>query len=209
MRAGDVANAFSLFTTISFVAAILFQPSLFAKSYLAVGFCVSFADTVFNSHSLCFAVDLFFTVILGLLCLAYRRDSRLDRLRQNYLGVLGHGVGHLSLYLFQSNSDELVLSNPELSCILCVLFIFWFGFFYSLTSSVLVNATLSMIGTVALVFFVPRTFGFTFVQTVLMTIFVTRDLVGTKNKDASYDSWSWCVNVPVVVVGWIEALSCS
>jgi hypothetical protein len=40
-----------------------------------------------------------------------------------------------------------------------------------------------------------------------MVSFVFVDL-GMSEKDTSYDVWSWVVNLPVVLIGWLEALSC-
>jgi hypothetical protein len=60
-----------------------------------------------------------------------------------------------------------------------------------------------------LIFFIPQKFGFTYVQTVLMTCFVTKELLlPVEKKDYWYGLWGILVNVPVVVVGWIEALTC-
>ena len=99
-RSGDAANALSLALTFSFVGAMVYKPlaaSLFSRSYLTDGFCVSFKDTLFNSHALCFYVDALFTAALGLLCWRHQATASMARVRENYLGVLGHGFGHLGL----------------------------------------------------------------------------------------------------------------
>jgi len=41
-----------------------------------------------------------------------------------------------------------------------------------------------------------------------MCCFVSVDLF-MKGKDTSYDVWSWLVNLPVVLVGWLEAITCT
>ena len=89
-----------------------------------------------------------------------------------------------------------------------VLVIFWYGFFRTLTQSNTLNIGLTAVHTIVLGFFVPGNFGFTYVQTALMCSFVSVDLF-MKGKDSSYDVWSWLVNLPVVLVGWLEAVTCT
>ena len=204
---GDLANSLSLLLTGAFLVAILLRPSLFAESYLRAGFCVSFAATAYNSHALCFYADAFFTVLLGVLCSTFS-DSRLARVRTSYLGILGHGIGHLALYL----SPDAIRGSGETQAttlwVLAALLAFWLGFFWSFTPSKLVNLAIAFANTLALAFHVPRAFGFTYVQTVLMTAFVSRDLLIRERKDSLYVAWSVLVNIPVVLMGWIEALGC-
>ncbi len=214
---GDLANFISLFITFSFVAAITLRPSIFSASYLTEGFCVSFANTPFNSHVLCFYIDTFFTLVLGALVLWNSGDVRLQRVRENFFGIFGHGIGHLGLYFVKFEGDGASsntnfatadISPVQRSVLFAGLLFFWGAFFLSLTPSKFFNAVVSIFNTIALAFYVPRVFGFTYVQTVLMTCFVTRDLLTSARKDVSYNVWCWCVNIPVVVVGWVEALSC-
>lgn len=207
-RAGDAANALSLAITFSFVGAIFYKPAaLFSRSYLANGFCVSFPDTVFNSHALCFYVDALFTLALGWLCWRHKTTASMARVRENYWGVLGHGFGHLGLY-FQTRAaaaGEAVAAAERLApladsasllhyAMWPVLFGFWLSFFFTLTPSKLFNAAFSLLNTVVLGAYVPRLYGFTYVQTVLMTVFVVRDLFDASRKDEWYNLWSWCVN---------------
>ena len=206
MRSGDVANAASLCGTLAFVWAITMRPSLFSASYLHEGFCVSFSGTLYNSHLLCFYVDSVLAALLAALCAWHPGDDRLTRVRESYLGVLGHGVGHLALHLspVDTGLPLVVTASPIIFAVAC----FWHGFFCTLTRSTPFNLALSLANTAVLTLWVPRSFGFTYVQTVLMTAFLTRDLLRAQCKDGLYDLWSCVVNLPVVAVGWAEALSC-
>jgi hypothetical protein len=210
---GDIANVVSLVLTFVFVAIITLHPQVFSAGYLTEGFCVSFADTPFNSHALCFYVDTLFTLILGAICLFNRENKILDRVREGYIGVLGHGVGHLSLYMYAPQASGAgpyftqVESPIHRFLFFAAIFVFWGAFFYSISPSRLFNAVLTVGNTIAFAFFVPRVFTFTYAQTVLVTCLVMRDLLSTHRKDAWYDIWSW-LHTPVVVVSWIEALGC-
>ena len=208
LQPGDTPNILSLLLTAAFALTIALRPGVFSASYLRDGFCVSFPATLFNSHLLCFYIDTLFTVLLHLLCARSPSDARLARVRESYWGVFGHGVGHLALHASGGGGVGDAASPLLRVTLLLALAGFWYGFFCALTPSVRVNLALSLANTAALALFVPRAFGFTYVQTVLMSVFVTRDLVRAERKDELYRAWSWLVNVPVVVVGWVEALGC-
>jgi hypothetical protein len=206
-RVGDIANVSSLTITFAFAAAILSSPSrFFAARYLRDGFCVSNSESPYlNSHVLCFYVDTLAT--LACACLLWFHgfdDPRLTRVRESFLGIFGHGLGHLAL---SAASDIDAGAGAASAMLIAAIFVFWFAFFNSLTKSMLFNAFLSIVNTIALGY-LPRVFGFTYVQTVLMTAFVFRDLLTTSRKDSLYAAWSVCVNVPVVIVGWAEGIFC-
>ena len=113
LRSGDIANIIVLLVTLTFVIAISLNVSekgdFIASSYIEEGFCVSWETQPYNgmlsSHALCFYTDTFFAIFLGTLCYLRKDDSRLERVRKNYLGIFGHGLGHLMLAL---NSDDSV-----------------------------------------------------------------------------------------------------
>ena len=66
---------------------------------------------------------------------------------------------------------------------------------------------MAVINTLVLGFLVPVTLGFTYVQTVFIVSYVSVELC-MEGKDKSYDVWSWAANLPIVVVGWLEAVAC-
>lgn len=201
-RAGDVANVVSLCVAFAFVAAIALRPSLFAASYMSAGFCVSFVGTPFNSHVLCFCVDAVATLALVVLCVRRPGTRGLDRVRESMWGVLGHGVGHLAIHTAGGGA---VGVTPG---VCAALVFFWYLLLRPLSRSRALVCAMSLAHSTALMTFVPPVFAFTYVQTVLITAFVGRDLAAAARKDAHYDAWSWCVNVPVVLAGWLEALAC-
>jgi hypothetical protein len=207
-RVGDIANIISLTITFAFTAAITASPArIFSAQYLRDGFCVSNPESpYFNSHALCFYVDTLATLACaGLLWYHGFDDPRLSRVRESFLGIFGHGLGHLAL---SAAGDGVSGATVSFSALLVAgIFVFWFAFFHSLTKSMLFNAALSVVNTIALGY-IPRVFGFTYVQTVLMAAFVFRDLLTASRKDAFYGAWSVCVNVPVVIFGWMEGMFC-
>jgi hypothetical protein len=180
---GDVANRLSLVLTFAFLFTYFLKPQVFASSYLQDGFCVSWQDTMFNSHLLCFYVDTIFTVLLLVLCYLTKRGSEenpaaMTRVRDSFLGVFGHGIGHLSLHIMARDRDRdpwdrdlqtqtsQTLEKKELSLsasdpfsagvapsplsigILFAILFFWLGFFWSFSKSLKANFALSAINTI-------------------------------------------------------------
>jgi hypothetical protein len=184
---GDIANYLSLVLTFAFLLTYFIYPKLFAESYLDDGFCVSWKDSTFNSHMLCFYVDsICAALLLGLCYIPKRgRDATMSRVKENSMGIFSHGVGHLSLHFMANelsaasavDAFSVGLGSPLLTIqVLLGILFFWTGFFWSFTKSKVLNLTLSAVNTGIFITFVPIKFGFTYVQTVLMTCFVTREL---------------------------------
>merc|ERR1719215_259494 len=59
-------------------------------------------------------------------------------------------------------------------------------------------------------FFFPSRFGFTYVQTVLLLLFSTNQLLlPAEEKGRSYALFGIIVSFPVSLVGWVESTQCS
>ena len=148
----------------------------FGSHWAADGFCLSFKDTYYHTHLLCFYGDTLLAVGLWLLC---RKETRpeLRIAKDSALSIFGHGSAHLFLW-YQGDIDvnapgrDTGVSGGRLSLegVLSVLFssLFFAFFLHALsTGSLWLKAAQSLLHGIALTHFVPLILAFSYVNTVL------------------------------------------
>ena len=101
---GHLANAAMILSTTLFWLPLLLPegyPYISSASYKRDGFCINNpADfPLLNSHLLCFYFDTAAAAVFYYLPRSVTRYSGVTKLRTNAVGIFGHGVGHLFLYM--------------------------------------------------------------------------------------------------------------
>ena len=111
VRWGDVANVLVLVNTALFILLVLANEyglvpqNAISASFRSEGFCISWRDTLFNSHLLSFYVDCAAAAVLAALAKRHAAMSGAAAVQNAALGVLMHGLGHLSLWRHGSSDD--------------------------------------------------------------------------------------------------------
>lgn len=236
-RRGDLFHLLNLSIVLSFALCVAkFVPNakdgntvLFDPLWVREGFCVSNPDTPYwTSHDLCLYGDTILAVSFGLLYLWLRKtpgmEAANDIVKFNIIGIVAHGFGH---GMIAKGFRDGVLDSDATLSILETTFrdaslieivrkeipglLFW----VPLLKATMPNVPNLLILPVALVsdignLFLPRTFGFTYVQTVLMISFSVNQLARPiKEKGVEYALYPAIVGVPLAVIGWLESTTCS
>jgi hypothetical protein len=231
MILGDIANIFVTVNSIVYACVIVFSNlsyssilysdnnihgnKFISSNVLIDGFCISNKESLWlSSHALCFYLDTFFCIMLyrcKIDGVKHYLPSRIMRpINSNILAHFGHGVGHFLIGYELTTIDFTTQSTIEYQNILW-LTLFWYGFIQaihttlSLNEHVLVSIIISFVQ-----LFIPTQFGFTYVQTILLLLSTINDLsIKKEEKDDFYTLKACFVNVPIGIVGWIEAYTCN
>lgn len=174
---------------------------------------------------MCFFVDLLFSLVISFTYYRFRNTSGMELpneiLSNNILAILGHGIGHRLVgrgLFMEGNNDDLAnelaiqslarLSLVEFSIRQVGFGIFWLGLLKaSMPKAKLPFIVLALILAQAGGLFLPNRFGFTYVQTVLMTC-NSFDQLLSKDKGFAYAMYPIIIGVPLTLVGWLESTEC-
>lgn len=231
MIIGDIANIFVIINSLLYAGVIIISTisydtflynernaygnKLISSNVLIDGFCITNKNSVWwSSHAWCFYLDAFFCYLLYLCKVDGTRNklpvTMMEPVRLNILAHFGHGVGHFIIgYVFTTvdkYTNHYILSIPNILWLI----IFWYGFIQAIYSQlswkqhVPISATISFFQ-----IFIPIQFGFTYVQTILLLLASVNDLsIKKEDKDCFYTLKACIVNVPIGIVGWLEAYMC-
>jgi hypothetical protein len=235
MRIGDYANLFVIWNAITYSCVLLYEvydssktletltlensPYTINPSVLRDGFCVSNKDSIwFSSHSLCFYVDLVFCVILYYYHLEGKSlgmvDHVLNPVSTNIIAHFGHGIGHFFVGQYQRDGDTILMYEDvdvyTFMGNIALLTFFWSGFMYAIHTTFSFQTRIIESAVITYIqLYVPQRFGFVYVQTVLLVLSAVKELsVQRKDKDFFYDLRSCIINIPIGLVGWLEATMC-
>ena len=213
---GHVANAVMLVSTGLFWLPLLLPrsfPYISSQSYAKEGFCVMDPPEapLLNSHLLCFYFDTLAAAAFALLPSSMMRYSGVSKLRTNAVGIFGHGVGHLFLYLNSPLSSASSFLDQPLHMQVAIL-LFSISFFYMFFLSIpplpkAHVAPLAILAGVPLNTLIPPQLSFSYVQTVLLCTSCFYESV-QRDKPTHYTSYSVIVHLPVSFVGWLEVRAC-
>ena len=223
---GSLGNILLLTGTIISSSILFFKlpnKASFDKSWLKVGFCVSNPDTKWdNSHAWSFYVDCFFSLILAYIYCKYGRgkDKKLSTfcasmIFGNIFGTLGHGIGHLLLSRYPHGLDLLWHSDAPLKSIFNQIILFIT--FTSLSNGAQPSAskkTVLIVGVSMCALYnvcqVPPTLTFTYTQACIYILSASWNLffLDTKHKENMLFMLTNMTQLPVLVIGLMEAFAC-
>jgi len=227
--------AVTVATSFSHVYSPFGLASLLDDKWKLQGFCIT-NETVpyWSSHDACLYLDCVAGAILFVTYLSLGKNNPSMK-RANMMiktgipGIIFHGVGHGALASGMRDSgyahdnlnerplDQLVELFESKSLFQLVfrvipLLLFWVFLLRSSMPNVKswVTVISLAVAMLTLQLFFPFRFGFTYVQTVLLIVFSTNQILLPRNeKDQSYALYGWMVSVPVSLVGWMESTQCS
>lgn len=145
-------------------------------------------------------------------------SDRRDLAEQRQLAAeLGKGYIPTPSKLYASTGWEWIRESPDVSTALQrqgFTVIFWAGLLKSIFSkSSISTVVLLMLPIIAVQnMFITGKFGFTYVQTVLMTCFSFKELLQrpqAEKENVSYPLYAAIVTLPLSYVGWMETTQCS
>ena len=217
MRAGDIAKAATLVAVLFFLACVVLHEighvNVFSASYREQGFCV--AD---NGHALSFLTDAAMAALM-LLCVRHGHHLSMSTpslapIKKNAISLLGHACGHLFL---ATQSTEAAgasrafedLSMPNRLLTFLALTAVWYGFMRDRRRSVAWTLGLATAHNGLQCFWLPSRFFFAHVLlAVLLNSAVRKLALPAAEKDIYYDMEAWLVDIPIVLMTFVEALSC-
>lgn len=228
---GDLTHLSVLLLSLSFAFLAVTRYSdpsdtLFDADWKKEGFCVTNKDVPFyNSHDLCFYVDSVLGVLLGIVCLLLRQQPGMEEANKlllvNVPGILAHGLGHAGIgasyrdgTLEENDIRGLTpLESAEHLYQLSFLLVFWLGMtkacfasWKSIPGIVLLAVTITVFHSLA----VPNAFGFTFVQTILLLLFSSDQMMQDRSsKGLEYFTYPLMMGLPLTLVGWMESMYCT
>lgn len=229
MIIGDVANIFVIINSLLYAGIIIastisydtflynerneYGNKLISSNVLLDGFCVTNKDSIWlSSHAMCFYLDTFFCFLLYRCKLDGIRNNIpkiiLEPVSLNILAHFGHGVGHFIVgYVSTTHNSHISTTHPNI----ILLTVFWYGFIRAIYSKLSWREHLPISALISFFqIFIPIQFGFTYVQTILLLLASINDL-GLKKEDKNvyYTLKACIVNVPIGLVGWLEAYMCN
>jgi hypothetical protein len=237
MILGDLANIFVIFNSLLYASVIVIysissdmfpgntllsilrnyiESYLISSNVLLDGFCITNKESLWlSSHQMCFYLDVCFCYLLYKCKLDGINNqipkSIMDPVNLNIVAHFGHGIGHFMVgYLVQTENNSTI--NIQSSLMKSIWLVpFWYGFIRAIL--IKLSAEKQVLISICIAFFqlfLPIRFGFTYVQTILLVLSSVHDLYIPKNKKDIYYTLKACiVNVPIGIVGWIEAYSCN
>jgi hypothetical protein len=185
--------------------------SAFGENWRKDGFCVSFKETAFNTHALCFYIDTVCSLIMWLLwrrCDQSRSEFKI--LKNNIASVFFHGCAHLFIY-FQGDmgaADVATLDTTEMIVYYAIVVPFWMSFTFGMTKQPFLFAlTQSVLHSIALHLYVTPLMSFTYVNSVIVLNLVL-DVIINNPVDSFSGLEAFVAAGPVFAVTFLEPLTC-
>jgi len=205
MHAGDVINVAVMALAVLYAVLTLghgrvWDLKWFGRHWAEDGFCISFKDTPFHTHLLCFYGD---TVLALLLSLCGSERPELQIVKEGAAPHLFHGLAHLGIWYLGDGFFDNNTKSPLLAAVaLAMNFLFLRGYVQS--------DLLAAVHALVVVFLVPKVLVFTYVNTAIFFHATNRSLRDgfLGHKDAFYTRASLFVNLPIVLAAWAEPLLC-
>jgi hypothetical protein len=207
---------------------------VFDEEWKKNGFCISNPDSPFwTSHDLAFYIDVAFSTLFLGLWFAWRtlpqnQGMYSGRAPEFIAATLAHGAAHggIAHMLRQGpagsgedaagQADEAGKKDTTTTITtttvyhVFILGMFWVTMLYAILPKVKLLAIASL--ALAVSYFqstLGEQYGFTYVQTVLMTCFSIHELTQTDKNNREYARYPLMVGLPTVICGWIESLHCT
>jgi hypothetical protein len=205
------------------------KPSVFDPAWSMYGFCITDPQSLFwSSHFMCLYFDTAATIVMGVIYYfyIYKRPtvvaSITEYINNMYIkaipGVLLHGVAHggLGVQLHGSLQGIALVSvaHHPANPLLVILLVFWFFLLRTALpeSSVVVVAFAAVVAFAFQVLYVPLIFSFTYVQTVILILMSSEQLLlpaSRKQNNLAYSLYPWLVAFPLSLVAWMESTQCT
>ena len=172
----------------------------FGQNWANDGFCVSFKGTLLQTHLLCFYGD----AVLAVVCYLVARKSRMELrvVADSATATFMHGVAHAFIWYkgdAMGSRDSGILDT-------IVHFAGLLGFWRAFLG----DKKLQVIFHSLMLYYVPPTMAFTYVNTVLFLEFtilsLLRGFIGM--KDHYYALNSLVIGLPIMAATWAEPLLC-
>ena len=237
---GDTFYGLCLLNTVIYCISVMFykDSSFFDKTWAKDGFCVSNPTVPFwTSHDMCLYADVVLASICGIAYLLLRKKEGMEKANDlvffNIFGIIAHGLGHGGIGAAMRDESSQQLMEDDVSYFTAIsgdnkgfldigkdLFLtekigFWVFWIFLLKASMRQTSMLQVIIPLSFLSYlgnlaVPPSFGFTYVQTVLLIAFCVNQLVRPKDdKGFEYFLYALIVSFPLGIVGWIESTMCS
>jgi len=228
MHPGDVAKILVMSMCVVFLTLIAAHQidavDLFSKSYLEDGFCLTNRDLpngggVMGGHMIAFYWDALMVGAMAAIVHVGRNklamsEPALRPIEKNMFSLFGHSCGHLFLGLGAMTGGDAgqVFEGLSFPCQLLALVVLcpvWYGFSRDKTRSVAQAMTIAMCHNILQVFFLPTRFFFTHV--LMAVLFGSgRRWLGrpAQEKTRFYTMEAWLVDVPILVMTYVEAIGC-
>ena len=199
MRSGDWGNLFILANSGLFLASVILQNAgvvdWHSASFVEDGFCVTAPKTWRSSHAMSFYADAVGAGALAYLARKYAGEPFAEPVKDAAPGVFMHGLAHL-LTWYHGDKPKIAEADDETKTTKMAMgVVFYTAFYFFLLKSKTPAAHAfghGLWNALVLVFLVPPTFGFTYVQTSLLWVVALYELLKTK-KDRYYDLWALTV----------------
>ena len=218
---GDVMNVIVIANTLAYIGIIAahangFSIIEFSPSFSQDGFCVSNKDksVLLQSHALCFYEDTIFAIFTWLLVKSVKDkipDREIKVLTRYALSTFVHGAAHLSLAYGDYKRDQEVVDdfenffNPQRFITLTV---FWSTFMWVIHPDYTISQkTLRAIFWTTIHLFMPRLYGFPYVNCVLIMEFSIKEMQ-VKEVDPFYNIRIPIFNIPNSILAWMEVFAC-
>uniref|UniRef100_A0A7S3NHC5 Uncharacterized protein n=1 Tax=Aureoumbra lagunensis TaxID=44058 RepID=A0A7S3NHC5_9STRA len=223
---GDVTLVFVLLS-IAFYGFLVvghfleyWQLDAFGKNWALDGFCLSFKESFFHTHLLCFYGDAILGAFVYMLC--PRNRPEINVIRSSIPSVVAHGGAHGLLWALPLGWQASTKKNVWIrafedpislqATLLLGIFIFWYFFLCKIKTpfSFRFNIFQSIIHTLLLQYFVPTLLAFTYVNTVIFFNLLGHSLLfGIEGqKDVFYAIHALTTSFPIMIVTWLEPLLC-
>jgi len=229
MIIGDIANILVIINALIYAGVILLSTisyetflynerneygnKLISSNVLVDGFCITNKHSVWwSSHAICFYIDVFFCYLLYRCKVDGIRNKLpatiMEPVNLNIMAHFGHGIAHFIIGYVSTitieNHKRISISN------IVWLILFWYGFVRAIFSKLSWKEHVSISTGISFFhLYVPIRFGFTYVQTILLLLASANDLsLKKEDKDCFYTLKACIVNVPIGIVGWLEAYTC-
>lgn len=222
---GDIVNASILGVSLLYAGCVIYftQPGrgFFDEAWKKEGFCIQNKHIPFwSSFDTCLYVDSFFSMVLGILYLSWRKVPGMERpseiIPMVIMSTLGHGFAHgaLAINFRKDNFNDFPKEGPtqhELWKLIAFATIFWFPLLKASMMKVaswklaIAAGVVTYLGT-----FLREEYGFPYVQTILAIAFHSSQLM-LPPKEKEYREYLMVplqLAIPPLLTAWNEALFC-
>jgi len=208
----------SVLHVASIVTDSLGLTDIFNQTYQTEGFCKeTMPTTSLTAFELCFWVDTLGSIFIFFLAFPNRNLKGMKFILMGLPGTILHGLAHLQLHYYEDSSlaKDLTMSQQNVSYELLLgsmagMTLFWMALTYPVLQHHMQLFTIFLISvlySVVMVFAMPQKFGFTYIQSVIISTWCLSELIAP-NDQIHGVVVSACIMVPSVIVSWCEGLFC-
>jgi len=219
---GNVINSLILLSIVVYLCCIVAHVTgvleliWFGKHWATDGFCVSFKETVYDTHLLCFYGDAIAAVILAVLAHGKSDRSEFNVVKNNVGATFMHGAAHAMLWYAKPKGNASLVQSIGEHTQVAVLFVLVWGFYFAFlhfkdwqkrSISAIATGSQCAFHAAVTVSALPPQYLFTYANTVLFFSGVGSEMF-CKSKDRFYDMHALLCALPPAIVAWLEPLTC-